>query len=138
MLELGAGFSYVGRQYQITVGGDDFYIDLLFYHLKLRCFVVVELKTGKFIPEYAGKLNFYLNVIDDTLKHATDQSSIGIIICKERNKIVAEYALRGLNKPIGISEYQLTEKLPAALKEKLPTIKQIEEELKNIKSTESE
>ncbi|TKK70219.1 DUF1016 domain-containing protein [Ilyomonas limi] len=132
LLELGAGFSFVGRQYHITVGGDDFYIDLLFYHLKLRCFVVIELKTGKFIPEYAGKLNFYLNIIDDSLKHATDQPSIGIIICKERNKVVAEYALRGMDKPIGVSEYQLTEKLPAALKGKLPTVEQIEEELKDI------
>jgi len=132
LLELGTGFSFVGRQYAIEVGGDDFYIDLLFYHLKLRCFVVVELKTGKFIPEYAGKLNFYLNVIDDTLKHATDQPSIGIIICKERNKVVAEYALRGMDKPIGVSAYQLTENLPAALKGKLPTVEQIEEELKDI------
>jgi len=132
LLELGSGFSFTGRQYHITAGEDDFYIDLLFYHLKLRCFVVIELKTGKFIPEYAGKLNFYLNLIDDTLKHATDQPSIGIIICKERNKVVAEYALRGMDKPIGVSEYQLTEKLPAALKGKLPTIEQIEEELKDI------
>lgn len=94
--------------------------------------MVIELKTGKFIPEYASKLNFYLNVVDDTLKHEADQPSIGIIICKERNKIVAEYALRGINKPIGVSEYQLTETLPAALKGKLPTIEQIEEELKDI------
>ncbi len=132
LLELGTGFSFVGRQYPIEIGGDDFYIDLLFYHLKLRCFVVVELKTGKFIPEYAGKLNFYLNVIDDSLKHATDQPSIGIIICKQRNKVVAEYALRGIDKPIGVSAYQLTENLPAALKGKLPTVEQIEEELKGI------
>jgi predicted nuclease of restriction endonuclease-like (RecB) superfamily len=132
LLELGAGFSFVGRQYHLEVGGEDFYIDLLFYHLKLRCFVVIELKTGKFIPEYASKLNFYLNVVDDTLKHVADQSSIGILICKEKNKVVAEYALRGINKPIGISEYELTEKIPAALKGKLPTIKQIENELKDI------
>ena len=132
LLELGAGFSFAGRQYHLEVGGEDFYIDLLFYHYKLRCFVVIELKTGKFVPEYASKLNFYLNVVDDTLKHEADQPSIGIIICKERNKIVAEYALRGINKPIGVSEYQLTETLPAALKGKLPTIEQIEEELKDI------
>ena len=132
LLELGASFSFAGRQYHLEVGGEDFYIDLLFYHYKLRCFVVIELKIGKFVPEYASKLNFYLNVVDDTLKHEADQPSIGIIICKERNKIVAEYALRGINKPIGVSEYQLTETLPAALKGKLPTIEQIEEELKDI------
>jgi len=132
LLELGAGFSFAGRQYHLEVGGEDFYIDLLFYHFRLRCFVVIELKTGKFVPEYASKLNFYLNVVDDTLKHEADQPSIGIIICKERNRVVAEYALRGINKPIGVSEYQLTETLPAALKGKLPTIEQIEEELKDI------
>ncbi len=132
LLELGAGFSFAGRQYHLEVGGEDFYIDLLFYHYKLRCFVVIELKTGKFVPEYVSKLNFYLNVVDDTLKHEADQPSIGIIICKEKNKIVAEYALRGINKPIGVSEYQLTETLPAALKGKLPTIEQIEEELKDV------
>jgi predicted nuclease of restriction endonuclease-like (RecB) superfamily len=129
LLELGAGFSYVGRQYHVEVGGEDFYIDLLFYHLKLRCFIVIELKTGRFIPEYASKLNFYLNVVDDKLKHEADQPTIGILICKERNKIVAEYALRGINKPIGVSEYQLTENIPAALKGKLPTIEEIENEL---------
>lgn len=129
LLELGAGFSYVGRQYHLEVGGDDFYIDLLFYHLKLRCFVVIELKTGRFIPEYAGKLNFYLNVVDELLRHERDEPSIGIIICKERNKVVAEYALRGIAKPIGVTEYQLTETLPAELKGKLPTIEEIEEEL---------
>ncbi len=133
LLELGSGFSYVGRQHPIEVGGEDFYIDLLFYHLKLRCYIVLELKTGKFIPEYASKLNFYLNAIDDLLKHKTDHPSIGILICKERNKVVAEYALRGINKPIGVSEYELTEKIPAKLKGKLPTIKQIENELKDIK-----
>jgi predicted nuclease of restriction endonuclease-like (RecB) superfamily len=137
LLELGEGFSYVGRQYHLEVGGEDFYMDLLFYHLKLRCFVVLELKTGKFIPEYASQLNFYLNVVDDTLRHETDHPSIGILICKERNKVVAEYALRGINKPIGVSEYELTEKIPAALKGKLPTIKQIENELKNINSDSS-
>jgi len=132
LLELGAGFSYVGKQYHLEVGGDDFYIDLLFYHLKLRCFVVIELKTGKFIPEFASKLNFYLNVVDDTLKHDADGPSIGILICKERNKVVAEYALRGIAKPIGISEYELSEKIPPSLKGKLPTIAQIEAELKDV------
>lgn len=129
LLELGAGFAYVGRQYLLEVGGEDFYMDLLFYHLKLHCYVVIELKTGKFIPEYASKLNFYLNVVDDQLRNDRDEPSIGIIICKERNKIVAEYALRGIAKPIGVTAYQLTETLPAELKGKLPTIEEIEEEL---------
>lgn len=132
LLELGAGFSYVGRQYHLEVGGEDFYIDLLFYHLKLRCYVVLELKTGKFVPEYASKLNFYLNAVDDMLRHKADEPSIGILICKERNKVVAEYALRGISKPIGVSEYKLTEKIPEGLKGSLPTIKQIENELKDI------
>jgi len=127
------GFALKPHGRGIEVGGEDFYIDLLFYHLKLRCYIVLELKTGKFIPEYASKLNFYLNATDDLLKHTTDQPSIGILICKERNKVVAEYALRGINKPIGVSEYELTEKIPASLKRKLPTIKQIENELKSIK-----
>ena len=122
----------------MQVGGEERNIDLLFYHLKLRCFIVIELKTGAFQPEYAGKLNFYLNVVDDLLKHPSDEPSIGILICKERNKVVAEYALRGINRPIGVSEYQLTEVIPDALKGKLPTIEQIEEELKNINEPEEE
>lgn len=129
LLELGNGFSYVGRQYPINIGGEDFYIDLLFYHLKLRCYIVVELKTGKFIPEYASKLNFYLNAADDLLKHEQDQGSIGILICKERNKIVAEYSLRGISKPIGVAQYELTQSVPDKLKGSLPTIEQIEKEL---------
>lgn len=133
LLELGNGFSYVGRQYLINVGGEDFYIDLLFYHLKLRCFVVIELKTGKFIPEYAGKLNFYLNAVDQQLKHENDQSSIGILICKEKNKVIAEYALQGIEKPIGISEYELTTAIPNRLKDILPTISEIESNLQQTK-----
>lgn len=129
LLELGNGFSYVGRQYLLNIGGEDFYIDLLFYHLKLRCFVVVELKTGKFIPEYAGKLNFYLNAVDGELKHKYDQPSIGILICKEKNKVIAEYALQGIEKPIGISEYKLTTSIPNNLKDILPTIAEIESNL---------
>jgi predicted nuclease of restriction endonuclease-like (RecB) superfamily len=130
LLELGNGFSYVGRQYPLNIGGEEFYIDLLFYHLKLRCFVVIELKTGKFLPEYAGKLNFYLNAMDDTLKHESDKPTIGILICKEKNKVVAEYALKGIEKPIGISEYQLTKAVPSDLKSSLPSIAQIEHNLK--------
>lgn len=129
LLELGAGFAFVGRQYHLEIGEDDFYIDLLFYHLKLRCYVVVELKRGKFLPEYAGKMNFYLNTVDDLLCHPDDKPSIGLILCQDKNRIVAEYALRGVNKPIGISEYQLTRALPDELKSSLPTIEEIEEEL---------
>lgn len=130
LLELGNGFSYVGRQYPLDIGGEDFFIDLLFYHLKLRCFVVIELKAGKFIPEYAGKLNFYLNAVDAELKHPQDNPTIGILICKEKNKIVAEYALKGLKKPIGVSEYQLTKAIPKQLENSLPSIEDIEMNLK--------
>ncbi len=133
LLELGAGFSYVGRQYHLEVGGEDFYIDLLFYHLKLRSYVVVELKTGKFMPEHASKLNFYLSAIDDILKHANDNPTLGILICKERNKVIAEYALRDINKPIGIAAYELTQAIPEDFKGSLPTIEEIENELKNKK-----
>jgi predicted nuclease of restriction endonuclease-like (RecB) superfamily len=132
LLELGSGFSFIGRQYPLEVGGKDFTIDLLFYHYKLQCFVVIELKAGDFLPEYAGKLNFYLNVIDDTLKQPRDNPSIGILICKQRDKVMAEYALRGINKPIGVSEYHLTQALPDNLKNSLPAIEQIEDELKEI------
>ena len=129
LLELGTGFSFVGRQYHLDVGDDDFYIDLLFYHLKLRCFVVIDLKVGPFKPDYAGKMNFYLNVVDDKLKHETDNPSIGLILCQDKKKILAEYALRGMQKPIGISEYELTRALPDSLKSALPTIEEIEAEL---------
>lgn len=128
LLELGTGFSFVGRQYHLDVGEEDFYIDLLFYHLKLRCFVVIDLKKGQFRPEYAGKMNFYLNVVDDRLKHETDNPSIGMILCQDKKKILAEYALRGVAKPIGVSEYELTRALPDKLKSALPTIEEIEEE----------
>ena len=129
MLELGVGFSFVGRQYHISVGEDDFFLDLLFYHLKLRCFVVIDLKVGGFKPDYAGKMNFYLNVVDDMLRHEHDNPSIGLILCRDKKKILAEYALRGVNKPIGVSEYALTRSLPDALKSSLPTIEDIEGEL---------
>jgi len=129
LLELGSGFSFVGRQYHLDVGDDDFYIDLLFYHLKLRCFVVIDLKVGPFKPGYAGKMNFYLNVVDDKLKHEADNPSIGLILCQDKKKILAEYALRGMQKPIGVSEYELTRALPDSLKSALPTIEEIEAEL---------
>ncbi len=129
LLELGAGFAFVGRQYQLSVGEDDFYLDLLFYHLKLRCFVVIELKVGAFKPEYVGKMNFYLNLVDDLLRHEHDNPSIGLILCQDKKTILAEYALRGLDKPIGVSEYELTRTLPESLESALPTIEAIEAEL---------
>jgi predicted nuclease of restriction endonuclease-like (RecB) superfamily len=129
LLELGTGFAFVGSQYHLELGGEDFYLDLLFYHTQLRCYIIIDLKTGKFKPEYAGKMNFYLNVVDDKLRHKDDQPSIGLILCKDKNEIIAEYSLRGHTKPIGVSEYQLTQALPEDLKGKLPTVEEIEEEL---------
>lgn len=137
LLELGAGFAFVGSQYHLDVGGEDFYIDILFYHLKLRCYVVIELKTGKFKPEYAGKLNFYLAVVDDLLRHETDAPTIGLILCKDKKEIVAEYALRGMSAPIGVSEFGFTEALPDELASSLPTVEQIEKELIELPDEES-
>lgn len=129
LLELGQGFAFVGRQYHLDIGNQDFYIDLLFYHLKLRCYVVIELKRGDFKPEYAGKMNFYCNVVDDQLRHETDQPTIGLILCQQPNCVLAEYALRGVDKPIGVSSYELTRALPENLESSLPSIEQIEREL---------
>lgn len=129
LLELGVGFAFVGSEYHLEVGESDFYIDLLFYHLRLRSYVVIELKTGKFKPEHAGKMNFYLSAVDDLLRHQDDQPSIGIILCKGRDDVVAEYALRDTKKPIGVSGYELTKALPESLRRNLPTIEQLEEEL---------
>lgn len=131
LLELGVGFAFVGKQYKIEVANKDYFIDLLFYHLKLRCYFVIELKSVAFKPEFAGKLNFYLSAVDDILKTESDNPTIGLILCKEKDKIEAEYALRDINKPIGISEYQITKSLPNELKSKLPTIEDIEEILDN-------
>lgn len=130
LMELGAGFAFVGRQVHVEVGDKDFYIDLLFYHLKLRCYVVVELKAGEFQPEYAGKLNFYLSAVDSQLRHASDNPSLGLLLCKNRDKVVAEYALRDMNKPIGVAEYQLVQALPKELQTDLPRIEDIESELR--------
>lgn len=130
LIELGAGFAFVGRQYRLEVGGDEFFIDLLFYHLKLRCYVVVELKTTPFKPEYAGQLNFYLSAVDAQVKQADDQPTIGLLLCREKNRLVAEYALRGMAKPIGVAEYQLLREVPAPLVSDLPSIEQIEAELR--------
>ncbi len=132
LIELGAGFAFVGSQYPLEVGGNDYYIDLLFYHLKLRCFLVVDLKTGEFKPEYAGKMNFYCSVVDDLLRHKTDQPTIGLILCRDRNKIIAEYALRSIDKPIGVSSYELTRALPDKLRSSLPSIEDIESEFSSV------
>jgi predicted nuclease of restriction endonuclease-like (RecB) superfamily len=130
LLELGAGFAFVGRQVHVAVGEDDFYLDLLFYHLRLRCFVVIDLKMKKFTPEDAGKMNFYLSTVDSQMKHPTDAPSIGLILCKTRDRISAEYALRDIAKPIGVAEWQtkLVHSLPEPLKGSLPTIEEIEAE----------
>lgn len=129
LLELGAGFAYMGRQVPLEVGNKDFFIDLLFYHVNLQCYVVIELKTTSFEPEHAGKLNFYIKAVDELLKKPSDNATIGLLLCKEKDQVIAEWALSDINKPIGISEYQLTQELPAELQSKLPTIAQIEAEL---------
>lgn len=132
LLELGAGFAFVSRQHQLSVGGQDFYIDLLFYHLKLRCFVVVELKAKEFTPKDAGQMNFYLSAADDLLRQSEDNPTIGLLLCKTKNKVVAEYALRDINKPLGVAEYEtkIIDSLPEDFKGSLPTIEEIERELK--------
>ncbi len=132
LIELGNGFSFLGRQYKLEVDGEEFFIDLLFYHVKLHCYIVVELKTGKFKPEYAGQLNFYISVVDSLLKTEKDNQTIGILICKSKNKTVVEYSLRDIVKPIGVSEYKITKELPNELKSSLPDIKQIEAEINMI------
>ncbi len=132
LLELGQGFAFVGRQYRLDVDGEDFYIDLLFYHLRLRAFVVIDLKKGKFKPEYAGKLNFYCNVVNDRLKHASDAPTIGLILCQSKGGLLAEYSFAGIDKPIGIATYELTRTLPKAVQSALPTVEQIEAELQRL------
>jgi predicted nuclease of restriction endonuclease-like (RecB) superfamily len=136
LLELGQGFAFVGRQYRLDVAGEDFHIDLLFYHLRLRAFVVIDLKTGDFKPEYAGKLNFYCNVVNDHLRHTVDEPTIGLILCQSKNNVLAEYALAGIDKPIGVSSYKLTRALPAKLQSALPSVEQLEEELASAEPTE--
>ena len=128
LLELGAGFAFVGKQIHLQVGEKEFYIDLLFYHIRLHCYVVVELKTTDFEPEHAGKLNFYIKAVDTQLRKEGDQPTIGILLCKNKDKLVAEYSLSDIHKPIGVSEYQLTHTLPDELKGSLPTIEEIEAE----------
>lgn len=131
LLELGAGFAYVGRQVPLLVGDKEFFIDLLFYHLKLRCYVVIELKAVEFIPEFAGKLSFYLSAVNDLIAHPTDNPTIGLMICKSKNHFIAEYALKSINQPIGVSEYELTKLFPKNFKGSLPTIEEIEAELED-------
>lgn len=126
---MGKGFAFIGRQYPLYVSDKEFRVDLLFYHIRLRCFVVIDLKLVAFTPEFAGKMNFYLSVIDDQLKTPEDQPTIGIILCKHKNKVEVDYALRGINKPIGVSDFNITQNLPQELKSTLPTVEEFEEEL---------
>ena len=138
LLELGKGFAFIGRQYHLEVAGNDYYIDLLFYHVTLKCYVVVELKNRKFIPEYAGKLNFYLSAVDSLLKRDDDQPTIGLLLCRDKNNIEVEFALRDMNKPMGVSEYTLVETLPDNLKGALPTVEEIELDLQQLQEGKSE
>lgn len=132
LLELGAGFSFIGRQIPVQVGTKEFFIDLLFYHTRLHCYIVVELKTGDFEPANAGQLNFYIKAVDSQLRKDDDHPTIGLLLCKSREKLVAEYALSDIHKPIGVSEYKLTHSLPKKFKSSLPTIKEIETELSRV------
>jgi predicted nuclease of restriction endonuclease-like (RecB) superfamily len=129
LLELGIGFSFVGSQYPLEVAGEDYKLDLLFYHLRLRCFVVIDIKAGSFKPEYTGKMNFYLSAVDDLLKHPSDQPSIGLILCKSKKELVVEYALRNTLTPMGVAEFRHLEALPERLRENLPTVEDLEAEL---------
>ena len=130
LLELGTGFAFLGNQHHLNVGGDDFHIDLLFYNLNLRCYVVIELKTGDFKPEYAGQLNFYLSAVDGILKKEQDNPSIGLLLCKSKNNVVAEYSLKDISKPIGVSEYKITSSLPDDLEKQLPSVEDIQKRIK--------
>ena len=138
LLELGAGFAFVGQQMHIEVGGDDFFIDLLFYHLKLRCYIVIELETGDFKPEHLGQLSFYLTAVDKQIKGEHDTATIGLLLCKNKNKVVAEYALSDKGQPMGIAEYKLLESLPTALQTQLPSIEDIERELQGMEGESHE
>ena len=129
LLEMGKGFAFIGRQYPLQVGDKEYRVDLLFYHIRLRCFVVIDLKLVAFAPEFAGKMNFYLSVVDDQLKTPEDQPTIGIILCKHKNKLEVDYSLRGINKPIGVSDFNISQHLPTELKSNLPTVEEFELEL---------
>lgn len=132
LLELGAGFAYMGRQVPLHVGEREFFLDLLFYHARLHCYVVVELKTVDFEPEFAGKLNFYLKAVDEQLRGEHDAPTIGLLLCKSKDKLVAEYALSDIHKPLGLASYQLSHDLPPGLREQLPSIEALEQELKEM------
>ena len=132
LLELGVGFAFVGSQYRLEVEKDEFFVDLLFYHLALSCFVVIELKTTDFKPEYSGQINFYVNVIDSKLRRPTDNPTIGIILCRSKKKSVVEYALRGMSQPIGVSTYRTTAALPDEFKTKLPSIEDLQHEIEAV------
>lgn len=136
LLELGKGFSFIGHQYKLALGENDYFIDLLFYHRYLKCLIALDLKIGKFIPEYAGKMNFYLNLLDDTVKLPDENPSIGLILCKEKDNIVVEYALRNIEKPMGVAKYYLTRRLPAELVKQLPAPSVIEKKLKELEASE--
>jgi predicted nuclease of restriction endonuclease-like (RecB) superfamily len=136
LLELGTGFAFVGKQYHIEVENEDFYLDLLFYHLKLRCYVVIELKTGNFKPEYAGKLNFYISAVDDLMKTEQDNPTIGLLLCKNKRGMIAEYSLRDIEKPIGVSEYKLFKNLPKEYENILPSAEDIEQRIGAIPGNE--
>jgi len=130
LLELGKGFAFVGQQYHLEIADSDYYIDLLFYHIQLKCYVIIELKNTKFIPEYAGKLNFYLSAVDTLLKKDDDKSTIGILLCRDKNNIEVEFALRDIGKPMGVSEFDFTKILPEELKSSLPTVEELEQSIK--------
>lgn len=132
LLELGKGFAFVGQQYHLEIAENDYYLDLLFYHIRLKCYVVVELKNTKFVPEYTGKMNFYLSAVDTLLKQTDDKPTIGILLCRDKNNLEAEFALRDINKPIGVSEFSFTEIIPEELKSSLPTIEELEKELESL------
>jgi len=132
LLELGIGFTFIGNQYKVLLGENEYFIDLLFYHRHLRCLVAIDLKIGKFIPEYAGKMNFYLNLLDDKVRNPDENPSIGLILCKEKDNIVVEYALRNIKKPVGVAKYYLTRKLPTKLLKQLPSVSAIENKLKEL------
>lgn len=138
MIEMGKGFAFVGTQVPIVIDDQEFFIDMLFYNLSLRCFFVVEFKSVKFKPEHAGQLNFYLSAVDETMKHKDDQPTVGLLLCTSRNKVVAEYALKNIEKPIGISEYKLTKSLPGKLKNTMPSVKEIETELNEHETVEDQ
>ncbi|MDQ2995494.1 MAG: PDDEXK nuclease domain-containing protein [Chloroflexota bacterium] len=138
LLELGVGFAFVGSQYHLSVADQDYYLDMLFYHLKLRCYVVIDLKIGEFKPEDAGKMNFYLSAVDDLLRHTDDQPSIGVILCKSKSQVIVEYTLRDMRKPIGVAAYELTKALPEHLQLSLPTIEELEAAMNDPESDAAE